>query len=78
MQTFFLINVVYISFLINMALFFSASQTMHHTHLDFDYQGVDGGVQLPDLFAHLLLALLEPAHHLVEAVHPLLQVTHLD
>lgn len=51
---------------------------MHHTHLDFDYQGVDGGVQLPDLFAHLLLALLEPAHHLVEAVHPLLQVTHLD
>lgn len=42
------------------------------THLYFDYQGVDGGLQLLDLFAHLLFPLLQPGDHLVEAVHPLL------
>jgi len=48
------------------------------THLDFDYQGVDGGVQLLDLLAHLLLALLQAGHHLVEATHPVLQAAHFD
>lgn len=46
-------------------------------YLDFQHQGVDGFLQTLDLFAHLLLALLQAAHHLGEAAHPLLQVLDL-
>lgn len=47
------------------------------THLDFDHQGIDSGLQTLDLLTHLLFALLQPGHHLGEAVHPSLQATHL-
>jgi len=47
-------------------------------HLDLGDEGVDGGGQLLDLLGHLLLALLQPADHLVESLHALLQVLHLQ
>lgn len=49
----------------------------HLTDLDFDHGRVDGGIQLLDLLAHLLLALLQAGNNLVELIHPVLQVTHL-
>lgn len=48
------------------------------SHLYFDDQVVNGDVELHDLLAHLLLALLQAGHHLVEAGHPVLQAAHLD
>lgn len=50
---------------------------LHLTHLDFDHQGIDSGLQTLDLLTHLLFALLQPGYHLSEAVHPCLQATHL-
>lgn len=56
-----------------------AFKTPHSpSHLDFRDQLVDGGLQTLDLLAHLLFALLQPSHHLVEATHPILQASHLD
>lgn len=47
------------------------------THLDLGHEGVDGSVQLLHLLGHFLFALLEPAHHLGEAAHPVLQAADL-
>lgn len=44
------------------------------THLYLCQQSVDGCGQLLNLFGHLLLALLQPVHHLIEALHVFLQV----
>ena len=44
------------------------------THLYLCQQSVDGCGQLLNLFGHLLLALLQSVHHLIEPLHVFLQV----
>lgn len=46
-------------------------------HLDLSHEGVGGGGQFLDLFAHFLFTLFESIHSLGELLHPLPQIFHL-
>lgn len=50
---------------------------INQPHLNLGHEGVDGGGQLLNLLAHLLLTLFQTAHSLIKLFHSLLQILNL-